>query len=50
MAFAGHGTSHAISIEDPDGECVMAVLAKDGVYLGQVPRFESKLFFTAASR
>lgn len=50
MAFAGHGNSHAVSIDDPDGDCEMAVLAKDGVYLKQVPRTALKLFFTAASR
>lgn len=50
MAFAGHGNSHAISILDPDGDCEMGVLAKDGVYLAEVPREEAKLFFTAASR
>lgn len=50
MAFAGHGDNHAISLQDPDGSCEMAVLAKDGVYLGEVPRMESKLFFTPASR
>lgn len=50
MAFAGHGNSHAISILDPDGNCEMGVLAKDGVYLSEVPRVEPKLFFTAASR
>lgn len=50
MAFAGHGNSHAISILDPEGNCEMAVLAKDGVYLAEVPREEAKLFFTAASR
>lgn len=50
MAFAGHGNSHAITIMDPNGHCEMNVLAKDGVYLSEVPREEAKLFFTAASR
>lgn len=50
VAFGGHGNSHAISIFDDDGMCEMAVLAKDGVYLAEVPRMASKLFFTAASR
>lgn len=50
MAFAGHGDSHAVSIQDPNGDCEMQVLAKDGIYLGEVPRLEPKLFFTAASR
>lgn len=50
MAFAGHGDNHAISLDDPNGNCEMGVLAKDGVYLGEVPRMEPKLFFTAASR
>lgn len=50
IAFAGHGDNHAISIVDPDGACEMGVLAKDGVYLSEVPREESKLFFTPASR
>lgn len=50
MAFAGHGDNHAISIEAPEDSCEMAVLAKDGVYLGEVPRMEPKLFFTPSSR
>eukprot|EP00903_Cladosiphon_okamuranus_P014013 g13031.t1 len=50
MAFAGHGDNHAISLLAPEGTCEMAVLAKDGVYLGEVPRIEPKLFFTPASR
>lgn len=50
MAFAGHGDNHAISLLDADGDCEMAVLAKDGVFLGEVPRVEPKLFFTPASR
>lgn len=50
MAFAGHGANHAISLLDPDGDCEMGVLAKDGVYLGEVPRMEPVLFFTSASR
>lgn len=50
MAFAGHGDNHAVSLVAPDDACEMAVLAKDGVYLGQVPRTEPKLFFTPASR
>lgn len=50
IAFAGHGDNHAVSIVDPDENCEMAVLAKDGVYLGEVPRMEPKLFFTPASR
>lgn len=49
MAFAGHGDNHAISMSAPD-DCEMAVLAKDGVYLGEVPRMEPTLFFTPASR
>ena len=49
MAFAGHGDNHAISMSAPVA-CEMAVLAKDGVYLGEVPRMEPKLFFTPASR
>ncbi|CAM9610829.1 unnamed protein product, partial [Ectocarpus sp. 12 AP-2014] len=50
MVFAGHGDNHAISIEAPEDSCEMAVLAKDGVYLGEVPRMEPKLFFTPSSR
>ncbi|CAM9957915.1 unnamed protein product, partial [Laminaria digitata] len=50
MAFAGHGENHAISLLDPDGDCEMGVLAKDGVYLAEVPRMEPTLFFTPASR
>lgn len=50
LAFAGQGDNHAISLLAPEDACEMAVLAKDGVYLGEVPRIEPKLFFTPASR
>ena len=49
ISFAGQGEDHAISLQNSN-DCEMGVLAKDGVYLGQVPRMMNKLFFTPASR
>ena len=49
ISFAGQGEDHAISLQN-SSDCEMGVLAKDGVYLGQVPRMMNKLFFTPASR
>ena len=49
ISFAGQAEDHTISLQN-SSDCEMGVLAKDGVYLGQVPRMMNKLFFTLASR
>ena len=49
ISFAGQGEDYAISLQN-SSDCEMGVLAKDGGYLGQVPRMMNKLFFTPALR